>query len=64
MEYQNRDQCKYFINLNNTKMTVVLIKPGPKPKKDDGSLDKRRRVSPEKKPNYPPLKKHDHKKGD
>lgn len=36
------------------------IKPGPKPKKDNGELDKRRRVTPEKKPKYPPLKPHEH----
>ncbi|MDJ1505170.1 hypothetical protein [Xanthocytophaga agilis] len=40
------------------------IKPGPKPKKEDGSLDKRRRVTPEKKDDYPPLKRHKHKPGD
>jgi len=26
-------------------MTIEAVKPGPKPKKDDGTLDKRRRVS-------------------
>ena len=45
-------------------MIIEAIKPGPKPKKDDGSLDRRRRVSPDKKKAYPPLKKHKHKKGD
>ncbi|MDJ1485979.1 hypothetical protein QNI16_36195 [Cytophagaceae bacterium YF14B1] len=40
------------------------IKPGPKPKKDDGSLDKRRRVTPEKKDKYPPLKPHKHTPND
>ncbi|GAB3832756.1 hypothetical protein GCM10028895_50910 [Pontibacter rugosus] len=30
---------------------IRAIKPGPKPKKDDGSLDRRRRVTPEKKKN-------------
>jgi|TARA_B110000037_G_scaffold195221_1_gene231468 hypothetical protein len=45
-------------------MIIEAIKPGPKPKKDDGSLDKRRRVTPEKKKDYPPLKKHKHEKGD
>lgn len=48
----------------NIIMKIEAIKPGPKPKKDDGSLDKRRRVSPDKKKDYPPLKKHKHKKGD
>lgn len=45
-------------------MKIEAIKPGPKPKKENGSLDKRRRVTPEKKDKYKPLKKHDHKKGD
>lgn len=40
------------------------IKPGPKPKKDNDELDKRRRVTPEKKPEYPPLKPHKHKPRD
>ena len=43
---------------------VEAIKPGPKPKKDDGQLDKRRRVNPETKPKYPPLKTHKHKPKD
>ncbi len=33
-------------------MIIEAIKPGPKPKKYDGSLDRRRRVSPEKKKDY------------
>jgi hypothetical protein len=40
------------------------IKPGPKPKKEDGSLDKRRRVAPPNQPKYPGLKPHKHKEGD
>lgn len=43
---------------------IQSIKPGPKPKKEDGELDKRRRVTPDKKEKYPPLKKHDHKRND
>ncbi|WP_147294290.1 hypothetical protein [Pontibacter diazotrophicus] len=43
---------------------IQAIKPGPKPRKDDGSLDKRRRVTPEKKEKYPPLKPHKHKPND
>jgi len=39
---------------------IQAIKPGPKPKKDDGSLDERRRVTPEKKEVYRPLKPHKH----
>ena len=45
-------------------MTIEAIKPGPKPKKDDGSLDKRRRVNPPNKKKYPGLKPHEHKSGD
>lgn len=45
-------------------MKIEAIKPGPKPKKDDGSLDKRRRVTPEKKTSYPPLKTHKHEPND
>ncbi|MHB1108028.1 MAG: hypothetical protein ACYCZ2_16865 [Lutibacter sp.] len=45
-------------------MKIEAIKPGPKPKKDDGSLDKRRRVTPEKKKDYTPLKPHKHKPND
>ncbi|QXV67731.1 hypothetical protein INP83_10870 [Mucilaginibacter sp. 21P] len=40
---------------------LKAIKPGPKPRKEDGSLDERRRVTPEKKPQYPPLKPHKHR---
>ena len=43
---------------------IQAIKPGPKPKKDDGEYDKRRRVTPEKKEAYPPLKPHKHKPKD
>lgn len=45
-------------------MKIECIKPGPKPKKDDGSLDKRRRVTPDKKRDYPSLKPHEHKPND
>jgi len=34
------------------------IKPGPKPKKDDGSDDRRRRVDPPTAPKHPDLKPH------
>ncbi|MFI8380000.1 hypothetical protein [Leeuwenhoekiella sp. NPDC079379] len=44
--------------------TIKAIKPGPKPKKEDGSPDKRRRVNPETKPKHPGLKPHKHKPGD
>lgn len=39
------------------------IKPGPKPKKEDGTDDKRRRVDPPNQPKHPDLKPHKHTKG-
>ena len=46
-------------------MEIKAIKPGPKPKKEDGSLDRRRSVAPDNKPKYsPPLKPHKHKPND
>lgn len=48
----------------NEALKIYAIKPGPKPKKPDGTPDKRRRVTPENKPNHPGLKRHIHKKGD
>lgn len=45
-------------------ITIHAIKPGPKPKKDDGTDDKRRRVDPATKPKHPSLKPHKHKPGD
>ena len=44
--------------------TIQAIKPGPKPKKEDGKPDKRRRVTPETKPKHPDLKPHIHKPND
>lgn len=43
---------------------VEAIKPGPKPKKEDGTPDKRRRVNPDNKPKQPKLKPHKHKPND
>jgi hypothetical protein len=43
---------------------IQAIKPGPKPKKEDGSDDKRRRVTPETKPKHPSLKPHKHQPKD
>ena len=43
---------------------VQGIKPGPKPKKDNGQEDRRRRVLPETKPKHPDLKPHKHKPKD
>lgn len=45
-------------------ITIHAIKPGPKPKTDEGKDDKRRRVLPETKPKHPSLKPHVHKPGD
>ena len=36
--------------------TIKAIKPGPKPRREDGKPDERRRVNPETKPKYPGLK--------
>jgi hypothetical protein len=38
--------------------TIHAIKPGPKPKKEDGSDDRRRRVDPPNQQKYPDLKPH------
>ena len=38
------------------------IKPGPKPKKEDGSDDRRRHVDPPTAPKHPTLPVHDPKK--
>ena len=40
-------------------MEIKAIKPGPKPRTNDGDLDERRRVSQPNVPKYnPPLKPH------
>lgn len=39
-------------------ISIEAIKPGPKPKKEDGTPDKRRRVAPATKPKHPGLKPH------
>lgn len=44
--------------------SIEAIKPGPKPKREDGKPDERRRVNPENAPKHPILKPHDHEKGD
>ncbi|MCD0488551.1 hypothetical protein LPB86_09935 [Pedobacter sp. MC2016-14] len=43
---------------------VQAIKPGPKPKKDNGQDDKRRKVLPETKQKHPDLKPHKHRPKD
>lgn len=35
--------------------TITAIKPGPKPKKEDGTPDKRPRVNPPNQPKHPDL---------
>ncbi|WP_152560066.1 hypothetical protein [Hymenobacter sp. IS2118] len=45
-------------------LVIMSIKPGPKPKKEDGTPDKRRRVTEENQPKHPGLKPHKHKKGE
>ena len=44
--------------MNNTQ----AIKPGTKPKKQDGTDDRRQHVNPETKPKHPTLKPHVPKK--
>lgn len=44
--------------------TIQAIKPVPKPKREDGKDDQRRRVDPETKPKHPILKPHVHKPND
>ena len=53
-----------LINLKNKNMNIQAIKPGTKPKKEDGTDDRRRRVRPETKPKHPDLKPHKHKSND
>jgi len=53
-----------IINYLDIPMKIEAIKPGPKPKKEDGTLDKRRRDNKETPGNTPSLKPHIHKKGD
>ncbi|MCX0421119.1 hypothetical protein ACE1BG_10285 [Aeromonas veronii] len=42
---------------------MMGIKPGPKRKNEDGTPDKRQRVTPEKQKDHPDLKPHKHKPG-
>ena len=44
--------------------TIKAIKPGPKPKKEDGTPDRRPRVTPPNQQKHPDLKPHKHKPGD
>mgnify|MGYP007099122451 CR=1 FL=1 len=44
--------------------TIKAIKRGPKPKKENGTDDRRQRVDPATKPKHPTLKPHIHKPKD
>ena len=48
----------------NTDLKIKAIKPGPKPKKPDGTPDNRRRVTPPNKMKHTGLKPHRHILGD
>ena len=52
---------KLFNNLKQFAMEIQAIKPGPKPKKEDGTPDRRPRVNPPNKEKHPELKPHKHK---
>ena len=43
---------------------IQAIKPGPKPKTEQGQDDRRRRVDPPNAPKHPALKPHIHKPGE
>lgn len=43
---------------------IQAINPGPKPKKEDGTDDRRHYVKPENQPKHPDLKPHHHKPKD
>ncbi|WP_409415770.1 hypothetical protein [Flavobacterium sp. PS2] len=43
---------------------IQAIKPSPKPKKEDGTPDKKPRVNPPNKDKHPDLKPHKHKPKD
>ena len=49
---------------SNTMQQIEAIKPGPKPKKEDGTDDRRQRVDPDNRPKHPTLKPHIHKPKD
>ena len=54
---------KFYYSIKKME-TIQEIKPGPKPKTDDGNYDQRRRVNPDNQPKYPDLKPHKHQPGD
>ena len=47
-----------------TNYIAAFNKPGPKRTNEDGTPDKRQRVTPEKQKDHPDLKPHKHKKGE
>jgi hypothetical protein len=56
---------QYNLTLDKKIMEAMqAIKPGPKPKKEDGSDDRRRRVDPPNQPKHPTLPPHIHKPGE
>jgi hypothetical protein len=61
---RRRKERNKFIFKKYYMSPIKAIKPGPKPKKEDGTPDKRRRVTPDTKPKHPGLKPHKHKPGD
>lgn len=54
----------YYLIKKNIMNKLQAIKPGPKPKKEDGTPDKRPRVNPLNKEKHPALKPHKHKPKD
>ena len=53
-----------FCTILNYKELNMQIKPGPKRTNEDGTPDKRQRVTEGKKKEHSDLKPHKHKKGD
>jgi hypothetical protein len=49
---------KLQIKKSNSMEKIYAIKPGPKPKKDDGTDDRRRHVDPPNKREHPTLPVH------
>jgi hypothetical protein len=58
---RTKQRLRLLIKGVNSTMSYQ-IKPGPKPKKEDGSDDRRRHVDPPNKPKHPSLPLHDPKK--
>lgn len=63
--FDARQDLDYFesrIRNPDDRRSSMSIKPGPKRTNEDGTPDKRQRVTPEKQKEYPDLKTHKHKK--